>query len=1676
DLAASTATGGHATGDTLVAINGVSTIENVTGSEDYADALYGDARHNRLSGLGGDDVIDGRAGDDVLSGGAGADTLYGGDGADALAGDDGSDRLEGGAGKDLLSGGGGDDHLYGDGDDDQLSGDDGKDILYGGAGDDTLGGGQGDDTLYGESGHDKLAGGAGNDILEGGAGVDQLAGEGGNDQLRGGAGSDSYLFDASSGIDTIVDAGNAADKNKVFISDAGPDRIWLSRAGDDLRVSVIGGNSVIVVSGYFKTDGTGTQIFEIVTSGGSLFLDAAGPLLQAMGQASGTLPRTMPQAVAELLEDYWHPTGKAVPKVVDQNLTTDEDVAISGQVGAIDQDSNITGYELSADAKLGSVTLNASTGAWTYTPDANRHGSDSFLITVTDADGNSVRQTVHMTVISINDAPSNIFAPGVLEVDEGANTGLSLGVFTREDVDGPGDIPTYQLVDSAGGRFAMTNDGKLTVLNGAALDYEAQNSHTIRVRVTDQAGAYFEKQFTVAVRNVNEAPYIVTPPPTTVPEIVPENGWGGTVASFVIGDLDNTTPSLALTINPHGWLETVGDTVRVKAGAQIDFEALAASGVVLEDTDGDGIKEIRLNAAVIATDGELSSAEPTPFSFLIEDVNEAPTAITLTPSVPSIDERDRPPEGSPLPAILLGTLAASDPDTAGSLDFANLVFSVADDRFEVVNGNQLRLKAGAALDFEAGATVAVNVTVTDRGGAGLSYSRVLTFTVADRDDYLYGTANGETLTGQAGRDLLYGYGGADVLLGATGNDDLYGGDGSDQLFGEAGADKLWGELGDDALDGGDGDDALYGQDGADTLLGGAGNDVLDGGIGNDFLSGGDGDDVLEGGAGNDELIGGPGADYLKGGDGDDVMFGGSHADRFLGGAGSDTVTYAGAGSAVIFNLASGQTGGAATGDVLEDRPEHFLGSAYADTLTGSAYADHIVGNAGDDTILGGAGDDVLEGGDGNDMIDAQSGNDRLIGGAGNDILIGGDDSDTYLIDLDSGADEIRNYDSSGEDVDVIGYQGIDRNRLWFTRAGDNLVISVIGTTVQTTIKDWYATAAASDRANYKIDFILAGEHFTETINAEGLVSMMAGYTKPATQAAFDALHADPAFENRWASYWAGNEDPVISVVGDQTLSEDGTLTLQFTVSDDVTPANGLAVVATASNGHVDPPQVSGPDANGVWTLTVHAADHRSGNVAITLNATDAGGLIGQRTFVLNITPAADAPVITRAVPLGRTLDSGSLAIDVQAALVDQDGSETLEIRISNLPSGLTLNKGTNLGNGVWSLTPAQLAGLALVGPSTWSQDLTGAGALTVTAIARESATGQIAQVTRTLSIPINARPTDITVDRALAVNESTAAGTVPAGTLVGNFARTDADGVGDTATFSLINDSGGRFQITTGGVLTVKNGTLLDREAAASHTITVRVTDSGGLSRDENFTVTVNNVNETPTTPSASVLIPVGTENTALAGQAVANLSATDPDGTTPSYVITSDPRGWFAVVGSQLKFRSGLSFDFEALKAAGLTVSDIDGDGRQEVVYSAKVKATDGSLMSTGERTITVRIEDANDKPHDIAADRTLAIAENSANGTFIGNFTGADQDPGDGLTFSLANNAGGRFALTSAGRLTVANGALLNYEAGASHTITVRVSDGAATRDENFTVALTNVNEAPGTPTIATQPVTTK
>jgi plastocyanin len=86
-------------------------------------------------------------------------------------------------------------------------------------------------------------------------------------------------------------------------------------------------------------------------------------------------------------------------------------------------------------------------------------------------------------------------------------------------------------------------------------------------------------------------------------------------------------------------------------------------------------------------------------------------------------------------------------------------------------------------------------------------------------------------------------------------------------------------------------------------------------------------------------------------------------------------------------------------------------------------------------------------------------------------------------------------------------------------------------------------------------------------------------------------------------------------------------------------------------------------------------------------------------------------------------------------------------------------------------------------------------------------------------------------------------------------------------------------------------------------------------------------------------------------------------------------------------------------------------------------------------------------------------SVPENSANGTVCGSFSTVDPDQADGHTYTLVDDAGGRFTVVGA-ELHVANGALLDFEQNPSHAIRVRTTDATSLFfEKDFTVTVQNV-----------------
>ena len=126
-------------------------------------------------------------------------------------------------------------------------------------------------------------------------------------------------------------------------------------------------------------------------------------------------------------------------------------------------------------------------------------------------------------------------------------------------------------------------------------------------------------------------------------------------------------------------------------------------------------------------------------------------------------------------------------------------------------------------------------------------------------------------------------------------------------------------------------------------------------------------------------------------------------------------------------------------------------------------------------------------------------------------------------------------------------------------------------------------------------------------------------------------------------------------------------------------------------------------------------------------------------------------------------------------------------------------------------------------------------------------------------------------------------------------------------------------------------------------------------------------------------------------------------------------------------------------------------------------MRVTDTEPQSS-EATITINLIDQSDQAP-VMGDQTFSVPENSTAGTAVGTLVYTDGDTNDSHTFDITGGSGdGLFNIDSLGKITVAPGAQLNFEAVASYNMTVEIEDeGGLTDTALVQVNLTNVPENP-------------
>ena len=720
---------------------------------------------------------------------------------------------------------------------------------------------------------------------------------------------------------------------------------------------------------------------------------------------------------------------------------------------------------------------------------------------------------------------------------------------------------------------------------------------------------------------------------------------------------------------------------------------------------------------------------------------------------------------------------------------------------------------------------------------------------------------------------------------------------------------------------------------------------------------------LAGSAFDDTLIGDGNANVLSGSAGNDTLRGGVGNDSVVGGANGA------AGDMADYSDATGQRRRQPTSPAarLRRRPRHRhpvrhrepAGSAFADTLTGDGGSNVLTGAAGADNLTGGDGADTLLGGAGNDTLTGGLGANSIVGGSENDTISGGDGNDTISeigiqMSINAGA---------GNDLILTGNGGI----------GGTIDGGADTDTVRLT-EAWFAYS-----------FTLSGLEILETNHNVALGEATDLET-------FDIIRVlDTDTSGQVTLQLAATGSTQVLDLSDELQGLRGALIFGSGDAENITAGTGTA-------------------ANELW----------GGNGNDTLNGGAGGDIL-----------------------------RGENQDDV---LIGNGGADDLNGGGNN--DTLTGGAGNDTING--GAARSTLQRFPARGSTTRSPErrspIRAAARRTAPTRSRTSSSS-LSPTARSMSRSIaNDAPTDIAL--AADITAENAAN----GTVIGALTRLDADiPLGDTATYTLTDNAGGRFA-AVGSNLVVLDGSLIDREAAASHNVTVRITDANGATYDETFVVTLTDVDEFDVGAPTDIDGATGgsvVENAANGTVVGIAASAVDADATTNAitYALDDNAGGRFTIDGATgiVTVANGSLLDREAAAAHDITV---------------RATSADTSFATT---VLTVALGDVNDTTPVIGSSPTPAAAENSA-GTA---YTVAATDPdttGGPLVYAIVGGVdAAQFSIDgSTGAVSFLS--VPNFEAPADsggnniYDLIVTATDGVNT-SAAFAVALqvTNVVGAP-------------
>ena len=1195
-------------------------------------------------------------------------------------------------------------------------------------------------------------------------------------------------------------------------------------------------------------------------------------------------------------------------------------------------------------------------------------------VQTTDAAGNTYSEVVTINVNDlIDENPTDITLTGG-SVDENAAAGTTVATLSTVDADA-GDSHTYAITNDPSGFFEVAGN-EVRVAAGANIDFETDQTHDITVETTDAAGNTYSEVVTITVNDlIDENPTDITLTGGSVDE---NAASGTTVATLSTVDADaGDSHTYAITNDPSGFFEIVGDEVRVAAGANIDFETDQTHDITVETTDAAG----NTYSEVV--------------TIAVNDlIDENPTDITLTGG--SVDE-------NAAAGTTVATLSTVDADASDTHTYA--ITNDPSGFFEIL-GDEVRVAAGASIDFETDQSHDITVQTTD--AAGNTYSEVVTITVNDLIDEnptditltggtvdenaAVGTTVATLSTVDADASDSHTYAitndpsgffevvGNEVRVAAGANIDFE----TDQSH----------------------DITVQTTDAAGNTY----SEVVTIAV-NDLIDENPTDITLAGGSVDENAAAGTTVATLSTVDAD---AGDSHtyaitndASGFFEVVGNEVRVAAGA--SIDFETDQ-------THDITVETTDA-AGNTYSEVVT-ITVNDLIDENPTDITLTGGSVDENAAAGT---TVATLSSVDADAG-----------DSHTYAITNDpSGFFEVVGNEvrvAAGASIDFETDQTHDIT-IQSTDAAGNTYSEV----VTLTVNDVNEAPTDITFTGGSVDENADGSQTGISLNQDGgndaylqvtdSGDIVGGLSEFTIEVDFSSPGNGGTYTNLFSYHAGGGSDEIELGINVGSPTE-----FYIEVGEQATPVSGFDA-SQVLDGNDHQVSMTWDNTSGDWEVYVDGASVASGTGIAAGHTIASGGEI-----VLGQEQDSQDGGYDSAQHFAGTYNDVRIFDDVRTA---DEINDNLFAEVSNTEPGLVANWQMNdLSGGVTTdtvsgndLTVGQATGTGFIAstPVLTTEDGVLVATLSTTdpdagdshtyAITNDPSgffevVGNEVRVASNADIDFEANPShDITIETTdsagntytevvtITVNDlidenptdiTLAGGVVDenaaAGTTVATLSTVDAD-ASDSHTYAISNDPSGFFEVV-GNEVRVAAGATIDFETDTSHNITVETTDAAGNTYSEVVTVTVNDVNEAPT--DIAMLKGGDVNENVVAGTPIAVLGTTDQDaGDSHTYAITNDPSGFFEVVGNQVQVAAGASIDFETDQTHDITIETTDSAG------------------NTYSEVVTITVNDVNEAPTDITLSTeefggSVVINDGGATNEYVEATNFADF-PTDELSFEM-------------------------------------------------------------------------